>query len=185
MTNKKLSIYLISLLIFFYPNIALSNNDIYYVDMDYLMNNSLAGKSIIKKLDKKTKFNKKKFEETEENLKKEETSIISKKNVLSKKDYLKEVELFKKKVEDYKKSRNKTINQISRIKNDAQSTLVKTLTPILTDYAKNNSISYIIPKNNITKNPLLVSSLFTQKVGNPKIIEIQAIDLACPSLIFV
>ena len=40
-------------------------------------------------------------------------------------------------------------NQISKIKNNAQKKLIETLTPILTDYAKNNSISYIIPKNNI------------------------------------
>ena len=61
MTFKKTSIYLTTAFILFYTNIALSNNNIYYLDIDYLMNNSLAGKSIIKKLDEKTKFNKKKF----------------------------------------------------------------------------------------------------------------------------
>jgi outer membrane protein len=149
MSIKKISIYLISLFIFFYPNIVLSDNNIYYVDIDYLMNNSLAGKSIIIKLDEKTKFNKKKFEESEKNLQKEETRIISKKNILSKEEYIKEVQLFKKKVKDYKLSRNRTINQISKIKNDAQRTLIESLTPILADYANKNSISYIIPKQNI------------------------------------
>ena len=149
MIIKKFSIYLISLFIFFYPNIALPNNNIYYLDMDYLMNNSLAGKSIIKKLDEKTKFNKKNFKENEKNLEEEEKNIILKKNILSEKEYLKEVQLFKKKVNDYKLSRNKIINQISKIKNDAQKTLLESLTPILTDYAKKNSISYIIPKQNI------------------------------------
>ena len=123
MIIKKFSIYLISLFIFFYPNIALPNNNIFYLDMDYLMNNSLAGKSIIKKLDEK--------------------------NILSEKEYLKEVQLFREKVKDYKLSRNKAINQISKIKNDAQRTLLESLTPILKDYAKKNSISYIIPKQNI------------------------------------
>ena len=149
MTFKKFSIYLTTLFILFYTNIALSNNNIYYLDIDYLMNNSLAGKSIIKKLDEKNKFNKKKFEESEKNLQKEETRIISKKNILSKEEYIKEVQLFKKKVKDYKLSRNRTINQISKIKNDAQRTLIESLTPILTDYAKKNSISYILPKKNI------------------------------------
>ena len=64
MIFKKLSIYLTTLFILFYTNIALSNNNIYYLDIDYLMNNSLAGKSIIKKLDEKTKFNKKKLKTT-------------------------------------------------------------------------------------------------------------------------
>ena len=149
MTFKKFSIYLTTLFILFYTNIALSNNNIYYLDIDYLMNNSLAGKSIIKKLDEKTKFNKKKFEEIEKNLQTEEKIIISKKNILSEKEYLKEVQIFKKKVEDYKLLRNKTINQISKIKNDAQRTLIESLTPILTDYAKKNSISYILSKQNI------------------------------------
>tara|TARA_B100000780_G_scaffold28249_1_gene17918 strand:+ start:322 stop:852 length:531 start_codon:yes stop_codon:yes gene_type:complete len=149
MIIKKFSIYLISLFIFFYPNIVLPDNNIYFVDIDYLMNNSLAGKSIIIKLDEKTKFNKKKFEKSEKNLQNEETRIISKKNILSEEEYIKEVQLFKKKVEDYKLSRNKTINQISKIKNDAQITLIESLTPILTDYANKNSISYIIPKQNI------------------------------------
>ena len=142
MTFKKFSIYLTTLFILFYTNIALSNNNIYYLDIDYLMNNSLAGKSIIKKLNEKTKFNKKKFEEIEKN-------IISKKNVLSEKEYLNEVQLFKKKVDDYKLSRNKTINQITKIRNVAQRSLTKSLTPILAEYAKKNSISYIIPKQSI------------------------------------
>ena len=113
------------------------------------MNNSLAGKSIIKKLDEKNKFNKKKFEEIEKNLQAEEKNIISKKNVLSENEYLNEVRLFKKKVEDYKLSRNKTINQITKIRKVAQKSLTKSLTPILAEYAKKNSISYIIPKQSI------------------------------------
>ena len=149
MTFKKFSIYLTTLLILFYTNIALSNNNIYYLDIDYLMNNSLAGKSIIKKLDKKNKFNKKKFEEIEKNLQAEEKNIISKKNVLSEKEYLNEVRLFKKKVEDYKLSRNKTINQITKTRNVAQRSLTETLTPILAEYAEKNTISYIIPKQGI------------------------------------
>tara|TARA_B110001452_G_scaffold207742_1_gene177949 strand:+ start:629 stop:1162 length:534 start_codon:yes stop_codon:yes gene_type:complete len=146
---KKFSIYLTAFFIFFCSNIVVSDNNIYYVDIDYLLNNSLAGKSIIIGLNKKTEFNKKNFEENEKSLKKEETSIILKKNILSENEYLKEVQLFKKKVEDYKLSRNKTINQISKIKNDAQRTLIQSLTPILKDYAKKNSISYIIPRTNI------------------------------------
>ena len=149
MTFKKFSTYLTTLFILFYTNIALSNNNIYYLDINYLMNNSLAGKSITKKLDEKTKFNKKKFEEIEKNLQTEEKNIISKKNVFSEKEYLKEVRLFKKKIEDYKLSRNKTINQITKIRNVAQRSLNKSLTPILAEYAKKNSISYIIPKQNI------------------------------------
>lgn len=149
MIYKRFCIYLTTLFILFYTNVALSNNDIYYLDIDYLMNNSLAGKSIIKKLDKKTKFNKRKFEEIEKNLQAEEKNLISKKNVLSEKEYLNELRLFKKKVGDYNISRKKTINQITKIKNVAQKNLTDSLTPILADYAKKKSILYILPKQSI------------------------------------
>ena len=141
--------YSILLFALFYSNIAMSNNDIYYIDLDFLMNNSLAGKSIVKKLDSKNISIQKKFQDSEKNLKNEENQIISQKNILNEQEYIKKVELFKKKVEEYKLSRNKTINDISKMKNVAQKNLTDKLTPILAEYADKNSISYIIPKQNI------------------------------------
>jgi len=128
---------------------ALSNNNIYFIDIDFVMNNSLAGKSIIKELDEINKSSQNKFKKIEKNLLDEEKKIISKKNILSEQEYLKEAELFKKKVEDYKLSRNKKINDISVMKNNSQKKLTEILTTILAEYAKKNSISYIIPKQNI------------------------------------
>ena len=132
-----------------YSNMALSNNNIYFIDINFVMNNSLAGKSIIKELGEINKSSQNKFKKIEKNLLDEEKKIISKKNILSKQEYLKEAELFKKKVEDYKLSRNKKINDISVMKNNSQKKLTEILTPILAEYAKKNSISYIIPKQNI------------------------------------
>jgi len=132
-----------------YPNMAQSNNNIYFIDIDFVMNNSLAGKSIIKELGEINKSSQNKFKKIEKNLLDEEKKIISKKNILSEQEYLKEAELFKKKVEDYKLSRNKKINDISKMKNNSQKKLIETLTPILAEYAQKNSISYIIPKQSI------------------------------------
>ena len=63
-----------------YPNMALSNNNIYFIDIDFVMNNSLAGKSIIKELDEINKSSQNKFKKIEKNLLDEEKKIISKKN---------------------------------------------------------------------------------------------------------
>tara|TARA_B100000780_G_C21011477_1_gene405054 strand:+ start:217 stop:747 length:531 start_codon:yes stop_codon:yes gene_type:complete len=149
MVIKKFLRYSILLFLLFWSNVATSNNDVYFIDMDFLMNKSLAGKSIIKKLDKKTKASKKNFEEKEKNLVNEEKKIISQKNILNEQEYVKKVNLFKIKVDEYKLSRNKIISDISKMKKNAQVTLVNSLTPILSDYAAKNSISYIIPKKNI------------------------------------
>ena len=141
--------YSLLILLLFYSNIAISNDNIYHVDVNFIMNNSLAGKSIIKKLDKKNKSNQKKFQDNEKRLKEEENKIITQKNVLSENEYIQKVQLFRKKVEDYNLSRNKIINDISKMQNKAQKTLVDSLNPILAEYAEKNSISYIISKQNI------------------------------------
>ena len=132
-----------------YSNMALSNNNIYFIDINFVMKNSLAGKSIIKELDEIKKSSQNKFKKIEKNLLDEEKKIISKKNILNEQEYLKETELFKKKVEDYTSSRNKKINDISIMKSNSQKKLTEILTPILAEYAQKNSISYIIPKQNI------------------------------------
>ncbi len=149
MYAQKFLRYSILVFLLFNSNIATSNNEIYYIDMEFLMNNSLAGKSIIKKLDQQNISIQKKFQEIEKKLKNEEEIIISKKNIISPQEYLKEVKSFKKNVKDYKSSRNKKINDISIMKNNAQKKLIEILTPILAEYSKKNSISYIIPKQNI------------------------------------
>ncbi len=135
--------------VLFYSNIAMSNNEIYFVDMKFIMNNSLAGKSIIKQLNKKNESSQKKFKDKEKKLKDEEKKIISQKNVLNENEYLLKAQSFKKKVDDYKLSRNKMINDISKMKNKAQKNLTDSLSSILAEYAKKNSVAYIIPKENI------------------------------------
>ena len=135
--------------VLFYSNIAMSNNEIYFVDMKFIMNNSLAGKSIIKQLNKKNESSQKKFKDKEKKLKDEEKKIIYQKNVLNENEYLLKAQSYKKKVDDYKLSRNKMINDISKMKNKAQKKLTDSLSSILAEYAKKNSVAYIIPKENI------------------------------------
>ena len=141
--------FIILISIIFYSNISLSSEGIYYVDMDIIMNNSLAGKSIKKQLIEKNKINNDYFKKAEEKLKSEEAKLLSQKNVLNEAEYKKNIQLFQKKITDYKEERSKIFNNTSKIKNNAQNSLIKTLTSILSEYAEKNSISYIIPKKSI------------------------------------
>ena len=141
--------YLIFVITIFFSNSVLANENIYYIDMDYIMNNSLAGKSIIKQLEDKEKFYSEKFKKTSMDLQKEEAKLISQKNILDEKKFLEKVNIFKKKVSEYKKQRNDTINGYKKKKNEAQLTLINKLNPILSDYSDKKSISFILPKQSI------------------------------------
>jgi len=113
------------------------------------MNNSMAGKSIINQLDKKNKSYSDSFKKEEADLKNEETKLLSQKNIIDKNEFQEKVSLFSKKVSTYNKKRNKTLNDIAKQKNKAQQALTKKLTPILANYAKDNSISFILSKQDI------------------------------------
>ena len=141
-----------SIILFFFfiqSNFLLANDKIYYLNIDYIVNNSLAGKTILSQLNKNHKSNLDDFKKTEKSLKIEESKIISQKNVLEKNEYQKQISLLKEKIITYKNSRNKKIKMLKEQKTKAQLELIEILNPILSNYAKENSISIIMPQKNI------------------------------------
>ena len=117
--------------------------------MDFIMNNSLAGKSIIKQLSVQKQKNIKTFKNIEKKLNDDETKIIEQKKIIDQNEYNKKIRIFKTHVSNYKKMRNDLNNELSNKKNDAQKNILEILTPILANYSKENSISLILPKQNI------------------------------------
>ena len=69
-----------------------------YIDMDKVMNETVAGKSIVEQLEKIHKTTITEFKKIEDKLKSEETAILSKKNILSNDEYIEEINLLKKKI---------------------------------------------------------------------------------------
>ena len=122
---------------------------IVYVDMEKVMNQSIAGKSLSSQIEKIHKANLEEFKKNEEDLKKEEVLILSQKNVLSEEDYKNKVNLFKKKLNSYKKKRQEKIDLVTKKRMNATSNLLKEINPILSDYSKNNGISIILRKQDI------------------------------------
>jgi len=133
----------------FFFNLAVSNDSIYFIDLEFIMNNSVAGKSIIKQLEQKNKLNLKIFEKTESSLKDEENKLIAQKNIIEKIEFEKKINQFKKKVSDYREKRSIASSNFLKQKDKAQQNLINKLSPILDDYSKNNAISFILPKQSI------------------------------------
>ena len=125
------------------------NLSIVYIDMDKVMNVTVAGKSILEQLEKMHKVNIAEFKKNEDKLKSEETTILSKKKILSNDEYIKEINLLKKKINDYKEKRKQKIDSIAKVKSAGTIKLLKELNSILADYSKKNNISIIIRKKDL------------------------------------
>ena len=141
---------LVILFIIFYSKTSLSNeNIIVYIDLNKIMNNSIAGKSITSQLENNHKKNISKLKKTEEELKKEESEIISQKNVLTKEEFEKKIINLRNKASDYRKERTDNLNNLNNQRLDATGKMITLIRPILSEYSEKNSISLIIQKRNI------------------------------------
>ena len=135
--------------VIFYSNNSYPETLIAFLDMDKIMIQSKAGKSITIQLEKLHKNNITIFKQKEEELKNKESSIVSQKNVLSNEEFEKKINSLRKEANEYRIKRRDLINSLTKKRVDAQNKLIKAINPILADYSKKNSISMIIQKKNI------------------------------------
>ena len=142
---RKLLIFSFSFILYF--TTAISNNlKIVYVDIDKIINQSNAGKTISQQLKNFNKISIKKFKEREKKLTEEEKNIIKKKNLLSKEEFDQKVKILQADIRNYKKSINNSNIDIEKKRLKGTSEILGVLNPILAEYSSKNSISLIIKK---------------------------------------
>ena len=157
--NKFIRYFLITSFLIFSSDL-LAQEKIAILDLKYVLNQSKAGKGAQDFLKKSYNQNIKKFKDIETSLKKEEADLLSKKTVLSKEDYTKKSDTLRKKVIDYQSQRRAAMDKITTQRTESRATLIKSITPILETYIKENNISVVMrkihtlggnPENDITK----------------------------------
>ena len=146
MKNK---IFFILIFSFFFNLSAFCTEKVVYLDVNYIMSNSKAGKYINKKIEDNHKKNINSFKKIEEDLKKEEEKIVKKRTVLSKEDFENEISKLREKANDYRILRKEKIDKITKQRLNATAKIINELKPILAEYSDKNSISLIIEKKNI------------------------------------
>ena len=122
---------------------------IVYLNVDKIMQQSIAGKSIKKQLENLYNKNLEKFKINDELLKNKEKKLIAQKNILSQEDFQKELSSLRKEIINFQKEQVKARDDINKLRIGATNKLILQLSPILQEYAKENSVSLILQKKNI------------------------------------
>lgn len=170
--KKIFTIIFLFFFIFFPSNSA---EKVVYLDVEKIMQDSSAGKSIISQLKKKREISISNLKKKEKGIFEKEKKLISQKNVLSQEEFEKKLKNLRGDITNFQRDRNKKINEINKSRINATTKLLKKLTPILEDYSNKNSIRIIVQKKNIvmgkkeddiTKDIL---DLVNQKIKNIKI----------------
>ena len=170
---KKKIIYIIIFFIISLP--SYSSEKIVYLDVEKIMQESIAGKAIIAKIKKKRETSISQFKKKEKEIFEKEKKLISQKNILNEEEFKKKIQNLRSDISKYQKERNKASNDLVQIRIKASTNLIKKLTPILETYSKDNSIRIIVQKkhivmgskeDDITKDIL---NIVNQKIKNIKI----------------
>ena len=139
------------ILIFYisFTSFSISAEKTVFLDIDFVLNNSNYGKSIYSKLDELNKKNFDNLVKMEKELEKKKKSIDVSKNISTKENLDQQIILFNQDVKNFRSEKNKILKNFElKKKNEIDNFLVK-VNPIVQDYMKANSISIVLPKNQI------------------------------------
>mgnify|MGYP005991811097 CR=1 FL=1 len=131
------------------PLNAIANEKIYFVDIDYILFNSIAGKKISIHIQNENKKINSELKQYNNSINKKKGELINQKNVLSKDEFNKKYLLLEeeiKKLNDIIKKKNLDLNNY---KKNSRNEFLKKLEVILHEYAKDKSIQMILQKRNI------------------------------------
>ena len=134
-------ILIISLIQFSY-----AENNIAFIDIDKIINESELGKKIYKNVEDNFKKENKKLIEIEKNLITKEQEILKQKNILSEDELNKKITNLKKEINDFQKKRKLLNEKFNKIKVEKTNEMVQSLNEILSKYADDNDISLVIQK---------------------------------------
>ena len=126
-----------------------SQDKIVYLDLDNVVNTTIAGKSIINKLEKSKKAALLKFEKKEKELKKIEDEIKKQKNIISELELKKKLVDFRKEVNIFRQDRQKVINEFNNKKKIEFEEFFKKITPIIEKYVNEKDIDMVLDRKNI------------------------------------
>ena len=124
-------------------------NQIVYINMEKLFNESIVGISFNEEISKLSKSNQEKIKNLEEEIKKEDNNINSKKNILSEEELKNKINDLNEKIKRYQAILKKNQDDINKKKIDGSNIILNNLKPILSEYSKKNSISMVLQKQNV------------------------------------
>ena len=147
---KSIKINFITVLIFLFSiNFASAEDKVSYIDIDYILSNSLAGKSLLTNFKNEEKLKINKFKLNDEKFKNEEKQILAKKNLISKDELNKELKLLQIKFNEYRENKLSEIEKLKKKRSKNILNFFNLINPIIEKYMADNSIYMLIDKKNV------------------------------------
>ena len=106
--------FLISVILLFPLNNLKADDKVAFLDIDFILTNTLAGKSLLNSLKNEEEIKIKKFRENDEKFKNDKKKILAKKNLISNEEIKKKIQILQNKFQEYKKNKTKEIDDLKK-----------------------------------------------------------------------
>ena len=146
---KKIKFFFSILFFILVSTYSFSENNILFIDIEYIYLNSNAGKIVNEKVKSETKKINDELADYQKKISEDREKILSQKNVLSQDEFKKKSFEHEKKIKEYNQVISKKNKELIKYKNTTKIEFTKKLSKIVQEYASKNSIEMIIKKDNI------------------------------------
>jgi len=147
--KKIKNFFLISVILLFPLNNLKADDKVAFLDIDFILTNTLAGKSLLNSLKNEEEIKIKKFRENDEKFKNDKKKILAKKNLISNEEIKQEIQILQNKFQEYKKNKTKEIDDLKKKRNNNIIKFLNSINPIIEKYMADNSIYMLIDKKNV------------------------------------
>ena len=164
--------YLLFFFLIFHTNLF-AEEKIFYLDVNFLLSESEAGKYINNELQIINNKNIEEFKKIENSIKTEEEKLLKQKNILKEEEFNNKANKLRDKYKSYQELKKTKNNDLKNLRVNAGNQILKIINEILAEYSTKNKISLIMEKKNIvigkteldiTKNILVLLNAKIKKV---------------------
>ena len=152
-------------------NTTFAENNIVFLNVNYIYNNSISGKNANEMIEKKIQKLDTKIKTFSSQINLDKENLIKQKNILSEEEYKKKFNIIDNQINEFNKKIKIENNEINEIKKKIRSNFVEELRKILSEYSLENSIQLIIEQENVLigSNKLNITDDILKVVNSKKI----------------
>ena len=147
-----------------------------YLDIDFILTNTIAGKTLLTNLQKQEEVKINQFRTNDEKFKDNEKKILSKKDIVSDDELNKEMIELQINFKKYNNNKKIEIENLKKKRNENIINFINLINPIIEKYMTDNSIYMLIDKKNvfIANNDYDITKKLIERIDNQiKTIEIK------------
>ena len=134
---------------FLFFGVSIANENIRFVDINYIVNNSTSGKKLNQVIESKNKKIISELNDLGKKLKEKKDKIVKQKNILKKDELDKLVKNYEIEVRKFEEIRKKKRDNFNNFSINSKKKIIDLLNPLITNYLQKESIQLLLQKDKI------------------------------------